>query len=54
MIERFSLEVLCIYMKMNSFLIISGYHLMVHLKGADDFFAHTRTQDMILIGFATT
>jgi len=29
---RFTQEILCIYMKENSSLIISGYHLMVHLK----------------------
>jgi hypothetical protein len=43
-----------VYLKENSFLIISGYHWIVHSKGMVDPFAHKRTQEMIWIRFITT
>ena len=48
------MEVLCIHVEENSFLIISGYHLMVHLKGKDDSSTLTRIQEMIQLVFVTT
>jgi hypothetical protein len=54
MTGKFSLEVLSIYRKENSFLIISGSHLMEHLKVMGDSYVLIKAQEMIWLEFVTT
>jgi hypothetical protein len=54
MTGKFSLEVLSLYRKENSFPIISGSHLNVHLKVMGNSYVLIKTQEMVRLEFITT